>query len=264
MCIFSTREATWNERLKTLINQYLKDNNINRQILAERFNKKYGTKFYQSRISEWTSVGNERTINGKKTTLPFPSLETCLYICDFFNVDLGYLLGETDEMTFELSDASRYLNLSAKSITTIKLATSEETAFQNTGLMADDSAQIIDRIISSDKINLLFRRFLDLDSAYSSSINISSQLNQLEKKHGKETLTKAFDYLSIPKDNQFKQDLSTLDSSLVYAIKDLEVLLDNKALKESDKRFALLALKYQLISAFSDLVEDLYPSDPIS
>lgn len=116
--ILRGKETVWNERLGLCMDK----KKITQEKLAEEMNLKYDTKFTQRSVSRWLRIGTV-TKEGK---IVFPRIETMLLIADFFQVDLGYLLGETEEESFSIEKASAYTGLDAKAIKAIRTYTAHE------------------------------------------------------------------------------------------------------------------------------------------
>ena len=116
--IIQNRADTWNKRLRVLITE----KEYSQQSFAKDFNKKYGTKCTQKDVSRWVNVGmRKEEINpktGEKETkiIGFPSYQNMICLADFFNVDVGFLTGETDYESFTAERTSNYLGLNQDSV----------------------------------------------------------------------------------------------------------------------------------------------------
>lgn len=110
--ISEERAACWRQRL----HQCMSDRGLTQLGLVSALNKQYLTKFHQKDVSRWLNTGS-KTATG---TIGFPKYETMLIIADFFNVDVGYLTGETSESTFDLTKACTYTGLAPTSVLAIR------------------------------------------------------------------------------------------------------------------------------------------------
>lgn len=110
--ISEERAACWRQRLR----QCMSDRGLTQLGLVSALNKQYLTKFHQKDVSRWLNTGS-KTATG---TIGFPKYETMLIIADFFNVDVGYLTGETSESTFDLTKACAYTRLAPTSVLAIR------------------------------------------------------------------------------------------------------------------------------------------------
>lgn len=115
----SIRKAMfWKTRLKECIDA----GKYTQASFAEALNNKYGTSYGQKDVSRWLHAGDEI----KKGEVGFPKYDTMVLIADFFNVDIGYLTGETDEDTFSLDKACSYIGLNGEAIKVIREITEIE------------------------------------------------------------------------------------------------------------------------------------------
>lgn len=115
--IIDRKRRCWNERLKKCI----LDGGYTQESFALALNKNYSTKFTQKTISRWVNLGDAK--NGIKS---FPDFENMLQVANFFNVDVGYLTGETDEDSFSLEKACSYMGLNDEAIKAIRKITVPE------------------------------------------------------------------------------------------------------------------------------------------
>ena len=79
-------------------------------------NKQCLTRFRQKDVSRWLNTGS-RTANG---IIGFPKYETMCLIADFFDVDVGYLTGETDEGTFNMAKTCDYIGLDDQAVQAVR------------------------------------------------------------------------------------------------------------------------------------------------
>lgn len=115
----SIRKAIyWKTRLKECMDA----GKYTQTSFAEALNNKYGTSYGQKDVSRWLHTGDKI----KKGEIGFPKYDTMVLIADFFNVDVGYLTGETDEDTFSLDKACSYMGLNGESIKAIREITEIE------------------------------------------------------------------------------------------------------------------------------------------
>ena len=115
----SIRKAKyWKTRLKECMDA----DKYTQASFAEALNNRYGTSYGQKDVSRWLHAGDKI----KKGEVGFPKYDTMVLIADFFNVDIGYLTGETDEDTFSLDKACSYMGLNGEAIKAIREITRPE------------------------------------------------------------------------------------------------------------------------------------------
>ena len=59
------------------------------------------------------------SLNHLEGVAAFPKFETIMNLADFFNVDVGYLIGETDMQSYSMEKVCNFTGLSDNAITTI-------------------------------------------------------------------------------------------------------------------------------------------------
>lgn len=109
--LVSKKVMCWTNRLKKCMNE----GRYTQTSFVEALNNKYGTRYGQKDVSRWMNAGTKN----KNGEVGFPKYETMIRIADFFNVDVCYLTGETDEDSFLLEEACSYMGLSGEAIKAI-------------------------------------------------------------------------------------------------------------------------------------------------
>ena len=158
--VFMEKSAIWNLRLKDLI----KTNGYSQESFADALNKKYDTKFTQRVISRWTRVGSKENKRNGTKLIGFPDFDNMLRLSDFFTVDIGYLIGETDEDTFTLEKACAYLGLSGNAV---KAITEIDEPFGKYRDVWNNKKAALDVFLSAAGFNNFFDSLFDL---YQSSL----------------------------------------------------------------------------------------------
>ena len=118
--IVRKQAVIWNQRLKACMEGT--NMTYTQCSLAAAMNKKYKTSFTQTSVSRWLSVGNTNKQN-KSGETGFPEYETMILIARFFNVDVGYLTGETDSEEFNLEKASTYIGANDNTVLSFRRMT---------------------------------------------------------------------------------------------------------------------------------------------
>ena len=109
--IFKAKADIWNKRLKKLVKEH-----GTQEEFAEALNTTYETHFTQKSVSKWLNVGSTKTKGGKVKIINFPKYETMALIAAFFDVDIGYLTGETNYKKFDSKSTLDYLGLEDEAI----------------------------------------------------------------------------------------------------------------------------------------------------
>lgn len=146
----SKKQCCWNERLK----KCMQDAGYTQESFACDLNKTYNTQFTQKTISRWVNLGDAK--NGIKG---FPDFDNMVYIADFFDVDIGYLTGETDEDSFSLEKACSYIGLNGKAIKAIREITNPEN---EADIMSEDMRPAFNKFLTAQGFPNFLNSLCDL------------------------------------------------------------------------------------------------------
>lgn len=262
MSIFDERAERWYERIQACLQRYKEEEaerGVSRKVsqaeLVRRMESKYPKEkgrpsLTQVNISRWLSFGGP----GKRVS-SMPSMEVAIMLADFFGVDVGYLLGETDYKTFEAEDAANYLGLSESAIEHIRLATRLETAFRTVQMLPEEAGKTVSALLSSKGFYGLVKAMKEMDEVYNGPDIQKKLFDELEKKHGAEVLTQAIDLELKPNVHEDEE----VDEKVKAAYADFQEALDQSYAADMEKQKSVKAQRYELIQAFSNIVEELYP-----
>ena len=202
--LIDDKKEIWNSRLSSCI----KKTGLTQEKIAYEMNKKYGTSFTQKTISSWFHVGEKR----KNSVVGFPKAESMILIADYFGVDVGYLLGETDDETFTMEKAEKYLALNKEAIQAIM----DITRPNSSGPLALEMRKSINYLLSSKYFKIWFGT---LDDIFQRSCVSEDDIKKFDR------LDDAIDYVVGKNDNRLgiinKYDLNgNLISSNDYKYTD--------------------------------------------
>lgn len=141
----------WNERLK----KCMEAGGYTQSSLAEALNTKYGTRYGQKAVSGWLNIGAVH----KNGEVCFPKFDTLVLIADFFNVDIGYLIGETDENSFSLEKACNFTGLSGDALKAIMEITHPEN---DSSYMWYDNRKSLNTFFTAEGFSNFFNSLHDL------------------------------------------------------------------------------------------------------
>ena len=122
---------------------------------AEALNNKYETSYSQKDVSRWLHTGDKI----KKGEVGFAKYDTMVLIADFFNVDVGYLTGETDEDTFSLDKVCSYMGLNGEAIKVIREITEIEKKTSYFGKYKRDT---FNKVLAAKEFPDFFESLYDL------------------------------------------------------------------------------------------------------
>ncbi len=198
--LIKEKSLIWNSRLKICMDA----REYSQASLAKALNDKYDTSYGQKDVSRWINIG-AKIRNGK---VGFPKYETMVLIADFFNVDIGYLTGETDEESFSLEKACSYMCLKGESIQSIRKMTNPESKSM---FLWGDIREALNRFFSAKGFANFTTCLSDLNNKY--------MLPQREN-HSFQNLDKAIDYMRDI-DFQVKVERYELNEALIMLINEI-------------------------------------------
>ena len=175
--VFERTSSKWNERLKEAMGQSGSRKKLTQSQLAKIMRERYGEcadenvgtrgkrQFTQQDVSNWLNVGDSKSKKSERQddTRGFPKMETAIMLADCLNVDVGYLLGETDYHSFSQEKASDYLGIEPEAVTSIRRLTT--SADGDRGPMEEDFSAIISRFISAAGFSDFILSLLDVEIA---------------------------------------------------------------------------------------------------
>lgn len=183
-----------------------------------------------------------------------PPIDVLLKLCEIFNCELGYLLGEDDYSSGTKVNTAieNSLGLNNESINAIKHITGTEKSCVSFGYESKNYRRILNSFISSSSFADLAIALYDLDCSIAAKKKI--WLN-LEEKYGKETIDKAFEYYNSTTDYFHDENAEKLDDIYYQAMADIDSAID----KDYETSFPIKVLRYEAREAFERLLDNLYP-----
>ena len=185
---------------------------------------------------------------------PAPPIMTMFKLCEVFDCELGYLLGEPEysNRTKLSTTIEETTGLVPESISILKRITGTEKQCLYFGYESESFRKVLNHLISSDR----FIPFIDaLHDLELKTTEFDTLFDNLEKQIGSKRFNDAFalydsprDYLSDPKD-------SPLEDHQYQDILKVDQLID----KQRDLQYDIKVARYLLYEAFQDLLLDLYP-----
>ena len=260
MRIFDEKASKWYERIQSCLERYKQDEKgrtgsgkVTQFELIRRMEERYpeegsGFRLTQASISRWFNFGGTG-----KWEAGIPPLKVVIMLADFFGVDVGYLLGETEYRTFRQEDAVEYLGLNEKAIEHIRLATRYETAFKNVHMLPDEAGEKISRLLASEGFFELVMSMEEMDRVYSGPDIQKRLFKELEEKYGPELLAEALEF------DPYADEGQEVDPLLREAYIDTEAALSEMYSADMDKQAYVEAARYKLMKKFEEIVMELYP-----
>lgn len=149
--IYNDKANIWNNRLK----ECLANHNLTQESFANKLNQQYYQSFSQKDVSRWVNIGS----TNQDQQIGFPKFQTMILIADFFNIDIGYLTGETDYLNFSLDQVSEYTGMSSIAIKKIRQFTVSDKA---DSLMIEDQRNALNKFFTANNIESFYYNLYEL------------------------------------------------------------------------------------------------------
>ena len=202
--------------------------------------------------------GKELHCTGKQVSLyesgkTAPPTDTLFRLCEIFNCELGFLLGEADysEGTRIETAVHRETGLTKEAMDAIRLLTGEGKKSPCFGCESEEYRALFNRFLTSKQFPVFMDEMRHLDEAFQRHESIMAELNE---KIGEDRASAALDLMlkveCLPDD--LCQDVTQQE------IDDMHLLED--AIDEKDSlSYKIKVLRYEVREAFEALLIDLYP-----
>jgi len=209
----------------------------------------------------WTQkeLGSKVGITGKQISnyeqgIPTPPIDMLLNLCETFDCELGYILGEEDysqgsRMLTEIRNAT---GLTLTSIDAIRKITGTDSDCIEFGYEVEKYRRVLNSLLSSQ----YFIAFMECAGYLDDRISIRNNIDvQLEEKYGSNLLSEAHTYLGSAVDCLHDTSADSIKPELYEAIGQIEYSIDKKC----DLDFQIKVARYELRESFESLMKDIYP-----
>lgn len=226
---------------------------IGKKIKSERLSRKWSQEQLGQKIgTTYKQISNYE--NGKL----IPPMDILLKLCDIFNCELGYILGEDEYNAGTKLDTiiEHSLGLNTSSTKALQYITGKNRNCLNFGYESNTYRQILNNLLCDPAFSHLLESLYELDSCIKHK---ERMFVELEKKYGKEVLATAFECYNSTTDYLCDQNAKKLDDIYYEAMIDIETFLS----KEYDISFSIKINRYNVRESFERLIDSLYPNKNI-
>ena len=204
-------------------------------------------------------LGKKLGITGKQISKyehgdPIPPIDIMLKLCEIFECELGYILGEAQYSEgSKLQTAIREkLNLSIEATEAINKITGTSRRSLSFGNESEKYIRILNNLLSSH----LFPSFIESIGTLDYYITEQkSCFSLIEEKYGKQLFEQAWNIHFGPIDYEHTDYEPPLSSELCEIIKEIKDAED----KSCDLSYSIKVARYELQETLEDLIAELYP-----
>lgn len=222
---------------------------ISNKIKTER-NK---LKLSQSELGKMIPVSGKQISNYESGAL-IPPIEILIKLCDIFDCELGYLLGEEDYSSGTKLDTliSNKLGISNDSIDSLCYITGESRDCIDFGHESNNYKRILNSFLTSDRLIEFIKSVNDLDHSYQT---YNESFSKLEKNYGKENVEKGFEYYQSHTDYINDKNSDNLSDIFLKLLSDIDNVID----KNQEMLFTIKVQRYLVRESFERFIDCLYP-----
>lgn len=209
----------------------------------------------------WTQkkLGEELSVSGKQVSnyekgIPMPPIDVLVKLCEVFDCELGYILGEEDYSEGSKIRTAIYnaMGLTTASIDVILKVTGTHHGCIEFGYQAEKYRRILNSLFLSPRFIEFMDNLGDLDDRIAA---YSSVEKQLVEKLGDSLLDEAFTYYSSTTDYFNDPNADKLRPELYEAI----ALIESCIKKQEELSYPIKIARYELRDSFEFLINDIYP-----
>lgn len=201
----------------------------------------------QSRLGKALNVSGKQISNYEKNVL-IPPMDLLLNMCNVFDCELGFLLGEEEYSSGTRLDTI-FENNTCLDIDAVK-ALLEIIGVNNRNFTYKWEPKryehVINGICKSPHLGSLIETFLELED---NTYRHRNAFKTLEKKYSKETIKEALEV------NEYE------DEDIREEVVDAKRMFDKAEKKQRECEYAIKIARYELNEFFQMFVNDLYPRD---
>ncbi len=208
-------------------------------------------------------LGEELGITGKQISNyehgnPIPPMDILLKICEIFDCELGYILGEKDysQGTKLKTIISNETGLNIEAINAIVRITGTERSCINWGYESEKYRRILSNLLITKEFTNFIVALAELDESYQKKEQEKEILTQLSNELGKELFNKAIDWRDVTSEDEGASDLTVEECN---AIKKVNAALDECYELHCKFIQEMKLHRFSIQEALTLLINEMYP-----
>lgn len=221
---------------------------IGSKIKEQRTKKKWS----QDTLGKKLNISGKQISNYEKAILT-PPIDILFKLCEIFDCELGFLLGEETYEAGTMLDTAieNKLGISKDAISSLCHLTGNDHSSILWGHEAESFQKILNSFFCSDVFSALIYSMYDLDNAIQ---NKQAVWDELYKKYGNEKMEQAFKCYNSATDYLHDENAKKLEDIDYEILAAIESALD----KDRDASYPVKVLRYEVRETFERLLDDLY------
>lgn len=222
---------------------------IGNKIKEQRAKKKWS----QDTLGKKINISGKQVSNYEKAKQT-PPIDILFKLCEIFDCELGFLLGEDNYESGTILDTAieNKLRISKEAISSLRHLTGNDRSSILWRHESESIQKILNSLFCSESFSTLIYSMHDLDNAIKKSKAI---WDELYEKYGKEKMDQAFNYYNSTTDYLLDENAEKLED--IYY--EILVAIDSAIDKKHDASFQIKVLRYEVRKTFERLLDELYP-----
>ena len=208
-------------------------------------------------------LGEELGITGKQISNyehgnPIPPMDILLKICEIFDCELGYILGEKDysQGTKLKTIISNETGLNIEAINAVIRITGAERSCINWGYESEKYRRILSNLLITEEFINFIVALAELDESYQKKEQEKEILPQLSNELGEELFNKAMDWRDVTPEDVGASDLTVEECE---AIKKVKLALDKCYELHHEFMQEMKVHRFSLQEGLTLILNEMYP-----
>ena len=208
-------------------------------------------------------LGEELGITGKQISnyehgTPIPPMDILLKICETFNCELGYILGEKDysQGTRLKTIISNETGLNIEAINAVIRITGTERSCINWGYDSEKYRRILSNLLITEEFTNFIVALAELDESYQKKEQEKEILPQLSNVLGENLFNKAMDWRDVTPEDEGASDLTVEECD---AIKKVNSALDKCYELHQEFMQEMKVHRFSLQEILTLILNEMYP-----
>lgn len=208
-------------------------------------------------------LGEELGITGKQISNyehgnPIPPMDILLKICEIFDCELGYILGEKDysQGTKLKTIISNETGLNREAINAVIRITGAERSCINWGYESEKYRRILSNLLITEEFTNFIVALAELDESYQKKEQEKEILPQLSNELGEELFNKAMDWRDVTPEDEGASDLTVEECE---AIKKVKSALDKCYELHHEFMQEMKVHRFSLQEGLTLILNEMYP-----
>lgn len=189
---------------------------------------------------------------------PIPPMDILLKICEIFDCELGYILGEKDysQGTKLKTIISNETGLSIEAINAIIRITGTERSCISFGYESEKYRRILNNLLTTDEFINFIETLAELDESYQKREREKEILPELSNKLGEKLFNKAMEWRDVTPEDEGASNLTIEDCD---AINKVNSALDERYELHHEFMQEMKVHRFSLQEGLTLILNEMYP-----